>query len=182
MIASYVRLRRRHSRRLYQPRLCRRSRQADRRLSRPPVRELALQGYPGEARPDHLLRPRPPGRSARRHRRRRCRHLHLPACPRRLRHFARSLGRRHRQGLAELHHRRALDPLVGWRRQFDRTHRLAQPATRHPGSGIRVDRGQWRDRRRADRRADLHRRLGSRFARQPGTGHQAGARCRFRQP
>ena len=35
--------------------------------------------------------------------------------------------RGHRQGLAQLHRRAALDPVVGRQRQFDRAHRLAEP-------------------------------------------------------
>ena len=43
--------------------------------------------------------------------------------------------RGHRQGLAQLHRRGALDPVVGRQRQLDRAHRLAEPedaALPHP--------------------------------------------------
>ena len=69
---------------------------------------------------------------------------------------------RDRRDLAQLHRRAPRHPVVGRQRQFDRAHRLAQPEARRRGAGERLDRGQRQDGRRADRRADLHRRLGDR--------------------
>ena len=77
-----------HSRRLSRTRLCRRARQADRRLSRPPVRGLDLRAHHAGARADRVLRARTARPAAGRHRRRRRRHVHLPPRARGLRHLA----------------------------------------------------------------------------------------------
>ena len=87
-----------------------------------------------------------------------------------------------RQGLAQLHRRGALDPVVGRQRQFDRAHRLAEPQARHRGARFRLDRHQRLDGRRADRRADLHRRLGDGRAAPAGAGRTAGRAGRQGQP
>ena len=68
--------------------------------------------------------------AAGRHRRRRCRHLHLHPRARGLRHQPGSDRRADRQGLAQLHRRAALDPVVGRQRQLDRAHRVAEPEAR----------------------------------------------------
>ena len=119
------------SQRLSRTRLCRRPRQADRRLSRPSVRGLDASEDHAGARPDRVLRPRPAEPAAGRHRRRRRRHLHLHPRAGGLRHLAGPDGRGHRQGLAQLHRRGALDPVVGRQRQLDRAHRLAEPEEGH---------------------------------------------------
>ena len=77
-----------HSERLSGTGLCRRSRQAGRRLSRPPVRRLDLPEDHAGARPDRVLRARAAQPAAGRHRRRRRRHLHLHPRARGLRHLA----------------------------------------------------------------------------------------------
>ena len=80
---------------------------------------------------------------------------------------------RDRRDLAQLHCRAPFDPVVGRQRQLDRAHRLAQSEAGDCGAGQRIDRGQRPGRRRADRRADLHRRMGDRRARKSGARRPA---------
>jgi hypothetical protein len=62
--------------------------------------------------------------------------------------------------LAQLHHRAAHDPVVGRHGQLHRAHRLSAAEKRHPRAAQRFDGAERQSRRRADRLADLHRRLG----------------------
>ena len=87
-----------------------------------------------------------------------------------------------RPDLAQLPHRAADHPLVGRHGQLHRAHRLPAPEARHPGPGQRLDRTQRQGGRRADRRADLHRRLGHGRPRRPRAGRRPGPPRRQRQP
>ena len=114
--------------------------------------------------------------------RRRClRHLHLRARARRTRGQGGPHGRGDRQDVAQLDHRAAIHPVVGRQRQFDRAHGLAQPETRSAGPSIGIDRDKRQGSRRADRRANLHRRLGAGRARSTEAGGEAGRSGRQRQ-
>ena len=87
-----------------------------------------------------------------------------------------------RPDLAQLHHRGAHDPLVGRPRQLDRAHRLPAPEGRHPRAGQRLDRAQRQGAGRADRRADLHRRLGDGLPGRPRARRRPRPPRRQRQP
>ena len=79
-----------------------------------------------------------------------------------------------RPDLAELPDRAPHRAVVGRAGQLDRAHRLPAAEARHPRPAQRLDRHQRQGGRRADRRADLHRRLGDGRPGRPGPGRRPG--------